>query len=41
VIRTLPYPRWLLILLRPLNNRYTWKLRLAILVAMNPPWFKQ
>jgi hypothetical protein len=34
----IPYPRWWLTLLRPLNNRYTWRLRLRILTAFDPPW---
>lgn len=33
-----PYPRWWLILLSPLNNRYTWRLRLCILTAFDPEW---
>ena len=36
----LPYPRWWLALLWPLNNRYTWRLRLRILTAFDPPSFK-
>jgi hypothetical protein len=40
-VRLVPYPNWLLFILRPLNNPYTWRLRLRILVAMNPPHFKQ
>ena len=40
-MRKLPYPAWLLLLLRPLRNRFTWKLRLRILLLMNPPWFNQ
>lgn len=40
-VRKLPYPKWLLLVLWPLNNRYTWRLRLRILVLMNPPWFHQ
>jgi hypothetical protein len=39
--RSLPYPKWLLFILRPLNNRHTWRLRLAILRAMDPPWLSK
>ena len=40
MIRTIPHQKWVLFLLRPLNNRYMWKLRLRILLALEPPWFK-
>lgn len=40
MIRRLPHPKLVLFLLRPLNNRYTWRLRLGILLALEPPWFK-
>ena len=39
--RSLPYSRWLLFILRPLNNRYTWRVRLSILNAMDPLWFQR
>jgi hypothetical protein len=32
----IPYPRWWLALLKPLNNRWTWRLRLRILTAFDP-----
>lgn len=36
----LPHPDWLIAILRPLNNRWTWRIRLRILLAMEPAWFR-
>jgi hypothetical protein len=39
--RSLPYPRWVFFILRPLNNRHTWRLRLAILRLLDPYWLNK